>query len=162
IHAHGDHLSTGFLGVRLLCPVLSSCGYTDVAYKLLLQDTFPSWGYSIRQGATTIWERWDGYTKEKGFQDPGMNSFNHYSLGLVGEWMYSVVGGIRMLSAGYKTFAIHPVPGAGVSWAKTSFDSMYGRISCQWGEGRGDRGEKRFQMDVVVPANTTAYVYVPG
>ena len=91
-----------------------------------------------------------------------MNSFNHYSLGSVGEWMYSVVGGIRMLSAGYKTFAIHPVPGAGVSWAKTSFDSMYGRISGQWGEGRGEGGEKRFQMDVVVPANTTAYVYVPG
>jgi len=153
IEAKGNHLSTGFLGVKLLNNVLSSAGHDDLAYKLLLQESFPSWGYSIRQGATTIWERWDGWTRDKGFQDPGMNSFNHYSLGSVGEWMYSTVGGIRMISPGYKKFAIHPVPGKGVTWAKCSYDSMYGRIACSWQES---------QMDVEVPANTTAYVYVSG
>lgn len=152
---HG-HLSTGFLGVRLLNPVLTSMGYTDVAYKLLLNDTFPSWGYSIRQGATTIWERWDGYTKEKGFQDPGMNSFNHYSLGSVGEWIYSVVGGIRSSSPGYGTIEINPIPGGGITWAKTRYESIRGPIACSWSTVKG------FSMDVTIPSNTTALVFVPA
>ena len=88
IAAKGDHLSTGFVGVGHLTPTLTREGYVDVAYKLLLQETFPGWLYSVNNGATTIWERWDGWTKEKGFQDPGMNSFNHYSLGSVGEWLF--------------------------------------------------------------------------
>src|SRR5690606_30266485 len=80
IIAKGNHLSTGFVGVSYLLPVLTDLGRTDLAYELLLQDTFPSWLFSVDLGATTIWERWDGWTPENGFQTPIMNSFNHYSL----------------------------------------------------------------------------------
>ena len=93
IERHDFHLTTGFVGVGLLCPVLSEVGYRDVAHRLLRNETFPSWGYSIRHGATTIWERWDGWTEHDGFQTPMMNSFNHYSLGSVGQWLYEYVGG---------------------------------------------------------------------
>ena len=96
IERHDWHLTTGFVGVGLLCPVLTEAGYADVAYRLLLNETFPSWGYSIRHGATTIWERWDGWTDEHGFQTPLMNSFNHYSLGSVAQWLYEYVAGIRL------------------------------------------------------------------
>ena len=99
IARNGWHLTTGFVGVGLLCPVLSECGTRDVAYQLLLNETFPSWGYSIRHGATTIWERWDGWTEDRGFQTPAMNSFNHYSLGSVGQWLYEYVAGIRAAEA---------------------------------------------------------------
>nr|MDQ3604118.1 family 78 glycoside hydrolase catalytic domain [Actinomycetota bacterium] len=88
------HLSTGFAGVGYLCPVLTEAGYADVAYRLLENETYPSWGYTVKNGATTIWERWDGWTEENGFQSPNMNSFNHYSLGSVGEWLYRYVAGI--------------------------------------------------------------------
>ena len=96
IERHDWHLTTGFVGVALLCPVLTEHGYADVAHRLLLNETFPSWGYSIRHGATTIWERWDGWTEEHGFQTPMMNSFNHYSLGSVAQWLYEYVAGIRL------------------------------------------------------------------
>lgn len=153
---HGGNLSTGFLGVKYLAPILTETGHIDLAYRLLLNDTFPSWGYSIKQGATTIWERWDGYTQEKGFQDPSMNSFNHYSLGSIGEWIYGTVGGLRMTSPGWKTFDVHPQPGGGITWAKTGFDSPQGHIQCDW--KFDDRG---FETDVTVPANTTARVFIP-
>jgi len=94
IRAKDGHLSTGFVGVSYLFPVLTQAGKADTAYSLLLQDTFPSWLFSVKHGATTIWERWDGWTPEKGFQDPGMNSFNHYSLGSCGEYLFSGIGGI--------------------------------------------------------------------
>ena len=90
------HLTTGFAGVGYLCPVLTEAGYTDVAYRLLENETYPSWGYTVKNGATTIWERWDGWTEENGFQSPNMNSFNHYSLGSVGEWLYRYVAGIDL------------------------------------------------------------------
>ncbi len=159
IRAKGDHLTTGFVGVGHLTPTLTSVGATDVAYKLLLQDTFPSWLYSVKNGATTIWERWDGWTAEKGFQDPGMNSFNHYSLGSVGQWMYSTVLGIDLdpQVPGFKHAVIHPRPGGGMTWAKGGYRSMYGRIDCSW------RKEKdAYVLDVLIPANTTATVYLPG
>lgn len=154
----GGHLATGFVGVGYLCPTLTSIGALDVAYKLLENDTFPSWGYSIKHGATTIWERWDGWTEDKGFQDPGMNSFNHYSLGSVGEWMASTVAGIDLDPAqpGYKHIIIHPEPGGGITWAKAKYDSIRGRIESNW---RYEDG--RFVLDVVIPANTTATVRVP-
>src|SRR5215212_10497215 len=84
------------LRVGYLCPVLTEAGYTDVAYRLLENETYPSWGYTVKNGATTIWERWDGWTEENGFQSPNMNSFNHYSLGSVGEWLYRYVAGIDL------------------------------------------------------------------
>ncbi|HTJ01047.1 MAG TPA: family 78 glycoside hydrolase catalytic domain, partial [Dongiaceae bacterium] len=157
IRAKGDHLSTGFVGVSYLLPVLSHAGKTDMAYRLLLQDTFPSWLFSVKQGATTIWERWDGWTPEKGFQDPGMNSFNHYSLGSCGEYLFEGVAGIQPASPGFKTIRIAPDIGQGLVWAQAQFDSIQGRIASAW-QVVGDR----LNLDVTIPANTTATVWVPA
>ncbi len=157
IKAKGDHLSTGFVGVSYLLPVLTQQGKADTAYGLLRQDTFPSWLFSVKHGATTIWERWDGWTPEKGFQDPGMNSFNHYSLGSCGEYLFGYIGGIRPASPGYRSILIDPVIRDGLTWAKTSYNSIHGEIATAW-KLRGGR----LSLRVVVPANTTATVYVPA
>ena len=156
IQAKGNHLSTGFVGVSYLLPVLTQAGKADIAYELLLQDTFPSWLFSVKHGATTIWERWDGWTPEKGFQDPGMNSFNHYSLGSCGEYLFGGIGGIRPASPGYKTILIDPTVRDGLTWAKTSYDSIHGKIASAW-----QRTGNQLTLDVIVPANTTATVCVP-
>jgi alpha-L-rhamnosidase len=150
------HLSTGFVGVGYLCPVLTETGHAEVAYRLLLNETYPSWGYTIMNGATTIWERWDGWTEENGFQSPNMNSFNHYSLGSVGEWLYRYVAGIDLGSPGYGRIIIHPRPGGGLTHARGEYDSVRGRISSSW-KVEGDR----FTLEVLVPPNTTATVHVP-
>ncbi len=152
-------LSTGFVGVGYLLPVLAEAGHLDVAYRLLLNDTFPSWGYSIKHGATTIWERWDGWTAERGFQDPGMNSFNHYSLGSVGEWLYRYVAGIDTASErpGFRHTIIRPRPGGGLTGVKATYQSVRGMIESAW---RVEDGA--FRLCVTVPANTTATVYLPA
>ncbi len=152
------HLSTGFLGVSQLNPALTELGRTDVAYRLLLNDSFPSWGYSIKQGATTIWERWDGWTAEKGFQDPGMNSFNHYSLGSVGEWLFATVAGIDVdpEAPGGRRLVIAPRPGGGLEWVDAEWPSIYGNVGSSWSLAKGT-----FRLRVRVPANTTATVFVP-
>src|SRR4029077_5411224 len=110
VAAHDNHLTTGFMGGGNLLPSLTSQGRIDEAYRVFLQDTFPSWLFSVKHGATTIWERWDGWTPEKGFQDPGMNSFNHYSLGSGVEWMFDTVAGIGADPAqpGFKHIIIRP------------------------------------------------------
>ena len=156
IEARGHHLTTGFVGVGYLCPVLTSIGRSDVAYRLLLNETFPSWGYSILHGATTIWERWDGWTADRGFQDSGMNSFNHYSLGSVGQWLYQTVAGIAALEPGFKRVLIQPQPGGGLTWARASYDSAHGRIETHW---RLEHG--RFHLNIRIPANVTATVRLP-
>jgi len=156
IEAKGGHLSTGFIGVSYLLPVLTQAGKADTAYALLMQDTFPSWLFSVKHGATTIWERWDGWTPEKGFQDPEMNSFNHYSLGSCGEYLFGYIGGIRPASPGFENILIDPTIRDGLTWANTSFDSIHGRIATAW-KIRG----KRLTLEVVVPANTTATVCIP-
>ncbi len=157
------HLSTGFVGTKDLMATLNAIGRTDVAYHLFHNETFPSWGFSIQHGATSIWERWDGWTPEKGFQDPGMNSFAHYSFGAVCEWMFRTIGGIDTELApaqaggpAYKHIVIHPQPGGRLSWARTSYDSIRGRIATAW-KLDGDT----LELDVTIPANTTATVYVP-
>jgi alpha-L-rhamnosidase len=150
------HLSTGFVGVGYLCPVLTETGNAEVAYRLLLNETYPSWGYTIKNGATTIWERWDGWTKENGFQSPNMNSFNHYSLGSVGEWLYRYVAGIDLASPGYGRILIRPRPGGGLRHARGDYDSVRGRISSSW-----KIEDDRFTLEVLVPPNTTATVHVP-
>ncbi|MDQ3814731.1 MAG: glycoside hydrolase family 78 protein [Armatimonadota bacterium] len=158
IEAKGWHLSTGFVGVSYLNPVLSRFGRTDVAYRLLNQDTFPSWLFPVKHGATTIWERWDGWTPEKGFQNPGMNSFNHYALGSVGEWLYDTVAGIAPDPAqpGFKHIIIRPRPGGGLTWARAEYHSIHGRIAADWKtENDG------LALNVTIPANTTATVYIP-
>jgi len=151
------HLSTGFVGLSYLLPALSQTGNLGVAYRLLNNETFPSWGYSIKNGATTIWERWDGWTEDKGFQDPGMNSFNHYSFGSVGRWMFGVVAGIDTDGPGYKRIIINPQPGGGFSYAKASYESIHGVIVSDW-KMEGDM----FTLNVAVPPNTTATVYIPA
>lgn len=157
IKAKGGHLSTGFIGVGYLLPVLTQYGHTDTAGRLLLQDTFPSWLFSVKHGATTIWERWDGWTPEKGFQDPGMNSFNHYSLGSCGEYLFGYVGGIRAASPGFRDILIDPVVGNGLTWARTRYDSIRGPIGTSWKlDGR------KLALEVSVPANASATICVPS
>lgn len=157
IEAHANHLTTGFLGVGHLLPALTRFGQLDKAYTLLNNETFPSWGYSIKQGATTIWERWDGWTKEKGFQSPSMNSFNHYSLGSVGEWLYDTVAGISPALPGYKQIRIAPRPGGGFTQAGAEEETPYGRVKSRW-----TRKSKELRLAIDVPVNTTAVVVLPG
>jgi len=158
IRQRGTHLSTGFVGVSYLLPVLAGAGKIETAYGLLLQDTFPSWLFSVKHGATTIWERWDGWTPEKGFQDPGMNSFNHYALGSCGEWLFEGVAGIvpDPEAPGFKRFTVRPQPGPGLTEAQARFDSIRGAIGSHWVVKDG-----QFDLTVLVPANTTATVRLP-
>lgn len=153
------HLSTGFIGISFLNPILTLFGHADAAYRLLLQDTYPSWLYPVKHGATTIWERWNGWTHEDGFFNPHMNSFNHYSLGSVGEWLYRHVAGIELDPAypGYECFVLKPYLGTGLDWARATYDTMHGEISSHW-QREGDR----LHWDIVVPPNTRAQVWVPA
>jgi alpha-L-rhamnosidase len=131
--------------------------------------TMPSWGYAIDHGATTIWERWDGYVEGRGFQDPGMNSFSHYAIGSVGEWMYRTILGINPDEEhpGYKHFTIRPRPGGGLTWANGEYNSPYGKIVSRWQyQEPNESGESGhdpvFTLEIVIPPNTTATVYVPA
>ncbi|HVL38391.1 MAG TPA: alpha-L-rhamnosidase C-terminal domain-containing protein, partial [Fimbriimonadaceae bacterium] len=157
IGKRGWHLSTGFVGTPYINHVLTAEGRVDAAYKLLLQKTWPSWLYPVTVGATTIWERWDGWTEEKGFQDPGMNSFNHYAYGAIGDWLYRTVAGIDLLEPGYRRILFRPLPGGDITWARGSLESPYGRIESHW---RIEDG--RFKWKVVVPPNTSAEAWLPG
>jgi hypothetical protein len=122
----------------------------------LLQETYPSWLYQVDLGATTMWERWDGWTPGAGFQSIGMNSFNHYAFGAVGQYLYGSIGGINAASPGYKSILIQPVPGVGLTWANTSYNSTRGLISTAW-----TNTGSVFNLDVIIPPNTTAQIYVP-
>lgn len=159
IHHYHDHLSTGIQTTHRALLELTRCGYDDLAWQLVTNRTFPSWLYMVDNGATTIWERWDGYVKGRGFQDPGMNSFNHWAFGAVGEWMWRHIAGLNPDDAqpGWKHFIIAPRPGGGVTWAKTEYDSIRGRIATRW---RIDG--QRFDLEASVPANTTATVVLPA
>ncbi len=151
-----NHLATGFIGTPRLLPGLADAGKIDLAYQLLMNTDYPSWLFQVTQGATTMWERWDGWTPENGFQDPGMNSFNHYAFGAVGEWLYSTVGGVAPLEPGFKRFEIAPKPGGGLTWAKTSYRSIHGLIRSNWKiDGNS------FTLEVEIPVNTTAVVRLP-
>ncbi|MBN1853308.1 MAG: family 78 glycoside hydrolase catalytic domain [Pirellulales bacterium] len=151
------HLSTGFIGTKDLMLVLSQIGRDDVAYRLLHNKTFPSWGFSIQHGATSIWERWDGWTPEKGFNNPGMNSFAHYSFGAVAQWIFETIGGIRTKGPGFKEIVIQPKPGGELTWAKARYRSIRGHIVSEW-----KTANEQLTLDVVIPANTTAEVHVPA
>ena len=157
IEARDWHLSTGFIGTKDLMLALTKIGREDVAYRLLFQDTFPGWGFSIKQGATSIWERWDGYTPEKGFQDAGMNSFAHYSFGAVYQWVVENVGGIRSDGPSYKKIVIDPHPGGPLTWAVTGYKSIRGEVATRW-EKKGNA----LTLDVTIPANTTATIRIPA
>jgi alpha-L-rhamnosidase len=156
IAQYGNHLATGFIGTPRLLPALHAAGRDNLAYQLLLQQTYPSWLYQVTLGSTTMWERWDGWTPGAGFESVTMNSFNHYAFGSVGQYLYSAVGGINPASPGYKTILIQPVPGTGLTWANTSYNSTRGLISTAW-----TNVGSTFKLDVVIPPNTTAQIYVP-
>ncbi|MCX6923627.1 MAG: glycoside hydrolase family 78 protein [Verrucomicrobia bacterium] len=151
------HLSTGFVGTKSLMLVLSKIGRSDVAFRLLHNDTFPSWGFSIKHGATSIWERWDGWTPEKGFQDPGMNSFAHYSFGAVYQWMVENIGGIRSTAPAYKKVLMAPEPDPQLKSAAVVYRSIRGLITSDWQKKDG-----QLLFNVTIPANTTALVALPA
>ncbi|MBP5511635.1 MAG: family 78 glycoside hydrolase catalytic domain [Kiritimatiellae bacterium] len=159
ISDHGDCLQTGFLGTSILMDTLTENGMADVAYTLLLQHKNPSWLYSVDQGATTIWERWNSYTKADGFGSAGMNSFNHYAYGAVLAWMYGTMAGIREdpTEGGFKRFILAPIPDKRIPNVSARFRSPYGEIRSEW-RYEGDRWIWAF----TIPANTSAEVTVPG
>jgi alpha-L-rhamnosidase len=159
IATYKGHISTGIQSTIRMMLELTRTGHNDVAYRLINNRTMPSWGYSIDQGATTVWERWDGYVEGRGFQDPGMNSLNHWAIGSVGEWMYKVILGINPDDEhpGYKHVIIRPRPGGELTWAKGQYNSIRGPIVVDW-----KREGHSFRLDVSVPANTTGTVYVPA
>lgn len=154
IEQHNWHLTTGFLGTPFLLSTLAEQGQTDLAYRLLLNDTYPSWGYMIKKGATTWWERWNGDTG-----DPAMNSYNHYAFGSVMAWVYRRVAGIDTSPEhpGFQQILIHPLPSDRLTAARGEYDSVYGKITTEWtGTPTGP-----FLLKVTIPANTTAKVYLP-
>jgi alpha-L-rhamnosidase len=153
------HLTTGFLGASGLTWALSDTGHLDEAYLLLNRKEYPSWLYPVTKGATTIWERWDGIKEDGSFQDAGMNSFNHYAYGAIGNWMYSVVAGLGIDEAkpGYRHIVIAPRPGGGLTYAKAAIDSVYGRVASGWEISGGN-----FVLKLEVPANTAATVKMPS
>ncbi len=154
-----DRLSTGFIGTPYLLSALSENGKLDLAYKLLLNEDFPSWGYPIKHGATTMWERWDGWRHDKGFQDPGMNSFNHYAYGAVGDWMYRNIGGLDIDPSrpAYRHIIVRPRIGGGLTHAQAAIDSIHGRVQTEW-----RLVGKTLTLGVRVPANCIATVHVPS
>ena len=169
--AENSGMTTGFLGTRPLLPVLTSVGENDLAVKHFQSRKFPSWGYEVAQGATTIWERWNSYTKEHGFggengkQNASMNSFAHYSFGAVCEWMLNDLAGIQADGPGYEKIIIHPHPPAPgsnpahepIHWVKAHYDSIHGRIASNWRRTAG-----KFELETEIPANTTATIWLPA
>jgi len=159
IKSYSNHLTTGFLGTPYLCHVLNRFGKTDVAFTLLMQESYPSWLYPVKMGATTIWERWGGIHPDSTFEPASMNSFNHYAYGAIGDWMYRVVAGLDTYddAPGYKHIKIQPHIGGGLTNASASLQTYYGKASSGWKlEGN------KIIMDIEIPANTTATVFVPA
>ncbi|GAA1604002.1 alpha-L-rhamnosidase [Kribbella sancticallisti] len=152
------HLSTGFLGVDGLLPVLTKIGRSDLAYQLLQNTSYPSWGYEIGKGATTIWERWNSINPDGTFNDVGMNSFNHYAYGAVGEWMYRTLAGVSAAEPGYRKSLIAPTPGNGITSADFSHQTPYGKVASKWAKTSDDG----LSLTVTVPGNTTATVRLPA
>ncbi|MDA3879812.1 MAG: family 78 glycoside hydrolase catalytic domain [Prolixibacteraceae bacterium] len=155
---HFEHLTTGFLGTPLICQALSENGYPELAYKLLFNKRYPSWLYPITKGATTIWERWDCIKPDGSFQDAGMNSFNHYAYGAVGNWMYNNVAGLQKDAEqqGYKHFIVKPLIPEELSYAKAKLHTMYGEASVCW-----KKTENGLSLDVSIPPNTKATINIP-
>lgn len=158
IKSYSNHLTTGFLGTPYLCHVLTRFGYTDMAYTLLLQESYPSWLYPVKMGATTIWERWDGIKPDGSFQTPAMNSYNHYAYGAIGDWMYRKMVGLDTEEdgVGYKHIKVKPYIGGNFTHASASLKTYYGLTKAGWEIAGG-----KIEMDVEVPANTRATVYLP-
>lgn len=171
IAANDYRMATGFLGTKSLLPALSAAGHHDLAVRLFQSRRFPSWGYEVEQGATTVWERWDSYTKEHGFngaagnQNAAMNSFSHYSFGAVMQWGFQTLAGIDNAQPGFQHIRLHPRPPAAgsnpeqepIHWVRAHYDSARGRIESNW-----RRSGDRFELEVAIPPNTTATLYLPA
>jgi alpha-L-rhamnosidase len=165
IRQNDVRMATGFLGTKHLLPVLSAYGHNDLAGRLLQSRRFPSWGYEIENGATTIWERWNSFTRDEGYMNPSMNSFSHYSFGAVCEWMFTNLAGIDQDTPGFEQIVIRPMPQTAesnreqpaIDWVRAEYDSIRGRIASHW-----RRESDRFVLEVTVPANTTAMVHIPA
>jgi alpha-L-rhamnosidase len=159
IQDYDEHITTGFLGTPYICHVLSRFGRTDIAYDLLMKESYPSWLYPVKHGATTIWERWDGIKPDGSFEDPGMNSFNHYAYGAIGDWMYRVIAGINTdeNSPGFHKIIISPHPGGKLTSAQAELETLYGKVKSAWSIDNGI-----FTLDVIVPPNTTAEIVLPS
>lgn len=154
------HLTTGFVGTPYLCFALSNNGYHETAVKLLLQDTYPSWLYSVTKGATTIWEHWDGIKPDGSFWSDDMNSYNHYAYGAIGDWMYRVIAGLDMDETvpAYKRIRIQPrIGGRELTHVRAAHDSMYGKITSAW-----NITHEEVTVEVEIPANTTAEILLPN
>ncbi|ULQ55332.1 glycoside hydrolase family 78 protein [Flavihumibacter rivuli] len=158
IKSYSTHITTGFLGTPYICKVLTRFGKTDLAYQLLLREKYPSWLYPVTQGATTIWERWDGQKPDGSFQTESMNSFNHYAYGAIGDWMYRFSTGIDTdpNAPGYKRAIIAPFPDKRLKKANASLHTFYGRIVSSW-----EMDEKGFKWIVEVPCNSSAKLIMP-
>jgi alpha-L-rhamnosidase len=156
IEANHWLIGTGFLGTPYLLEVLSDTGHADAAYHLLLNREYPSWGYMVEHGATTMWERWNG---DKMISDPGMNSFNHYAYGAVGEWLYRYAAGIDTTAtdAGMHTIVLHPNFDVRLGSVDLSYESRYGTIRSQWTV----KGQSA-KWTITIPANTSARIELPG
>lgn len=153
---HKNHLVTGFVGTPYLCHALSENGQQELAGKLLLQDDYPSWLYSVKMGGTTIWERWNSMLPDGSFDESGMNSFNHYAYGSVGDWMYQRLSGLQIVEPGYKKSRIAPEFIKGINYAKGKVETIYGTLACEW-----SCKDKKITVDIRVPANTTAIIKLP-
>jgi len=154
------HLTTGFVGTPYLCHVLSENGYHDVAVKLVQQEDYPGWLYSIHQGATTIWEHWDGIKPDGTFWSDDMNSYNHYAYGSIGDWLYRAVAGLDLDESqpGYKRILFRPRPDSELTYAKASYESEYGLVRSEW--RLGEDGIVMYEFEL--PPNTTARAKLPG
>jgi alpha-L-rhamnosidase len=150
------HLATGFLGTPLVMPALSETGHHELACRLMRQTSYPSWLFEVEHGATSIWERWNGWTPENGFYSPRMNSFNHYAFGAVGDWLYRYLAGLQPVEPGYRHIELRPRPGAGFSYARASHESMYGVHECAW-----RLQDATLSVSAVVPPNTSATLVMP-
>lgn len=158
IERNNWHLSTGFVGTPLINEVLTRFGRTDIAYKLLNNETYPSWLYPINQGATTMWERWNSYSHETGFGDVTMNSFNHYAYGAIGQWMYKNIAGLWYdeNNPGYKNIIFAPKLGGGLTFANATHLTPYGMASSGWRISDGV-----MEWSITIPANATGTIVFP-
>jgi len=150
------HLSTGFVGTPYLLPVLEKVGRLDLAYKLMEQESFPSWLFPVLNGATTMWEHWDSWTPEKGFKSPGMNSFNHYAYGAVGTWMFRSIAGLAPAEPGYRKILFRPRPGGSLTKASARLKTAHGTIGIRW-----EKSGERLQLELEVPEGTEATLDLP-
>ena len=155
IVANGTRLKTGFLGTPYLLHALSSNGYSEIAYGLLLQEAFPSWLYSVKQGATTIWEHWDGVNEKGEFWSKDMNSFNHYAYGAVADWVYGVACGIQTVEEfpGFEKIRIAPIPTDKLDHLSASIMTRHGLVSSKWYHENG-----KIRYEITTPSDTTVVI----